>query len=195
MKMVSIKKAAGVLLAVAMAPTAWAQTTCNDIVWGDEVLDIYPDIADACDEVVTGADGSMYAKIDATFHRRTNAGDVIVYVEENDGDRNPVRFSPPAGSTVEVEGVETAWRNLADRQRIRFYIPSDRFALLSDVEEAPMVAVVHEEVVVAEPEPEPMPEPEPEPIAMPTTAANTGAWLLSGLLLMLGGGALLARQR
>lgn len=178
------------------APAAFSQVTCADMNWSQAVLDIYPDIADACDEVVVSEDGTQYARIDATFHRMTPSGDVIVYVEENDGDRDPVRFVPPRGSTVNIEGVETPWRDLYDRQRLRFYVPRTEFALLSDVEAAPMAAEIHEE-----PEPAPAPvaaadmDDEEEEIAMPATASNTGAWLIAGLLMLLGGFGLFARQR
>lgn len=186
--------AAGAMLC--FAPAAFSQATCADMVWSDAVLDVYPDIADACDEVVVSEDGTMYARIDATFHRMTPGGDVIVYVEENDGDRDPVRFDPPDGSTVDIDGVETPWRDLYDRQRLRFYVPNTEFALLSDVDAEVMVAEIHEE-----PEPAPAPaaqtdmDDEEEEIAMPSTASNTGAWLIAGLLMLLAGFGLFARQR
>ena len=180
------KKLFAMALLLSASPALMAQD-CSDIVWGQAVLDVYPNVADACDEVVVSESGEMYAKVNATFHRITQSGAVTVYVQENDGDRKAIRFTPPAGSTVLIDGNETPWRILANRQELRFYIPSDRFELLSSVEAAPMMA----EVTEPEPEPEPMPEPEPEPepmpMELPTTAANTGAWLLGGMLLLIAG--------
>lgn len=182
------------------APAAFAQATCADMVWSDAVLDVYPDIADACDEVVVAEDGTQYARIDATFHRLTPGGDVIVYVEENDGDRDPVRFDPPEGSTVNIDGVETPWRDLYDRQRLRFYVPNTEFALMSDVDADVMVAEMHDETDVdvdvdVDDGDMDVDVDDEEEIVMPTTASNTGAWLIAGLLMLLAGFGLLARQR
>ena len=195
----TLMKCAAGALAIGMAPAAFAQATCDDMNWMDAVLDIYPDIDDACDEVIIGENGVMYGKIDATFHRMTRAGDVIVYVQENDGDSDPVRFEPPEGTTVNIDGVEREWNSLYDGQDLRFYVPGDRFVLLTDVEEAePMVAVVHvEETEPAEPVQAEVTytSDDDEDIRMPTTANNHGIWLLAGLMMLLGGGGLLARQR
>lgn len=188
--------AAGAMLC--FAPAAFSQATCADMNWSQAVLDVYPDIADACDEVVVSEDGTQYARIDATFHRMTPGGDVIVYVEENDGDRDPVRFDPPEGSTVDIDGVETPWRDLYDRQRLRFYVPNTEFALLSDVDADVMVAEVHEEAEVevdVDDGDVDVDVDEEEDIVMPATAGNTGAWLIAGLLMLLAGFGLLARQR
>ena len=170
---------------LAASPAVWA-VECSDIVWGQSALDAYPNVADACDSVVTDEAGNNFAKVDATFHRMTNNGNVIVYVEENDGDRQPFRFKPEAGSTVSIDDTATPWSDLYQSQALRFYIPSDRFALLTDVTAAPMAAQAEPEPEAA-PAPAPEPEPEPMPVELPTTAANTGLWLLSGILMLFAG--------
>jgi hypothetical protein len=170
---------------LAMSPAVWA-VECADLVWGQAVLDVYPNVADACTEVVTDDAGNNYAKVNATFRRLSTSGNVSVRIQENDGDHRDFRFNPGAGATVDVDGTATPYRDLANTQAIRFYIPSDRFALLSDVTAAPMAAVPEPE---PEPEaaPEPEPVPEPMPVELPTTAANTGIWLLSGILMLFAG--------
>ena len=179
------KKFLAAAFLLAASPAVWA-VECADLVWGQSALDAYPNVADACDEVVTDEAGNNFAKVDATFHRMTNNGNVVIYVEENDGDREPFRFKPEDGSTVSIEDTATPWSGLYQSQALRFYIPSDRFALLTDVTAAPMAAEPAPEPAPT-PEPVPEPEPEPMPVELPTTAANTGLWLLSGILMLLAG--------
>ena len=79
-------------------------------------------------------------------------------------------------------------------------MPNTEFALLSDVDADVMVAEIHEEpdvdVDVDDGDVDvDVDMDDDEDIVMPTTASNTGAWLIAGLLMLLAGFGLLARQR
>ena len=173
--------------------TASAQdVTCDDIIWGPEILADNPNIGDACLDVVEKG-GSMAAKFTARIVRQS-VNSTIVQWQLPDGSWSAAQRRYPArGATAEINNQTVRIADLADRQEVNVYFP------MSDGTWSLPVAEMAEEAAAPPPPPPPpppAPEPEPEPEMLPTTATQVPAFaLLGGLLLLLGGAVSFVRTR
>jgi hypothetical protein len=172
--------------------TASAQdVTCDDIIWGPEILADNPNIGSACLDVVEKG-GTMAAKFTARVVRQS-VNSTIVQWQLPDGDWSAAqRRFPARGATAEINGQSVRIADLADRQEVNVYFPMG-----ADTWSMPVAEVVEEAAAPPPPPPPPpAPEPEPEPEMLPTTATQVPAFaLLGGLLLLLGGAVSFVRTR
>jgi len=179
--------------ALGFTATASAQDiSCDDIIWGAEILADNPNIGDACLEVVE-KNGVTAAKFTARVVRQS-VNSTIVQWQQPDGSWSSAQRRYPGRNTyAEIAGQEVRIADLQPRQELNVYLPLDEYWTLAAAE-------VTEEAAAAPPPPPPPPAPEPEPepapAALPTTATQVpGFALLGGLLLLLGGAVGFVRNR
>jgi len=173
---------------LAASPAVMAQApTCDDIEFKSNVTDQFPNVADACLEVLE-RDGALYAKVEAEVVVARRSGDVTLDIKTRDGSSIRQSFQTESEFRVLLDGRSHRVRDLVRGQEIRIYLPSDRWAV-AQVEE-PSVPVV------VAPLAPPPPEPEPEMVAeLPGTASPLPLMGLGGILLVLLGGGLTGIRR
>jgi hypothetical protein len=177
--------------ALGFTATASAQdVTCDDLVWGSEILADNPNIGEACLDVVDKA-GMLSAKFTARVVRQS-VNSTIVQWQLPDGSWSAAqRRYPERGSTAEINNQTVRISDLQARQEVNVYLPINEYWTLPAA--APAAAAAPPP---PPPPPPPAPEPEPEPAALPTTATQVPAFaLLGGLLLLLGGAVSFVRNR
>jgi hypothetical protein len=110
--------------------------TCSDIEWSSVVTNEYPNIADACDEVVE-KDGKRFARVEVEI-QRVRGRTLTFKIINNDGSS--------AGNYSQT--VDTSWRakiggrsyrasDLSRGQRLNVYMPSDRWAVIVEDDDGP----------------------------------------------------------
>ncbi|MEE4293477.1 MAG: hypothetical protein V2I79_05835 [Xanthomonadales bacterium] len=187
--LVSAMLAAG----IGFSSTAMAEDiTCDDIVWGAEILADNPAIGDACLDVVEKR-GVMAAKFTARIVRQS-VNSTIVQWQLPDGSWSASqRRYPERDAFAEIGDQEVRIGDLADRQVLNVYLPQDGHWTMPVAAAAAMAAAPEP---APEPEPVAAPEPEPAPVALPATATQVPAFaLLGGLMLLLGGAVGFLRSR
>lgn len=155
------------VLLVGLSGPVLAQTvSCDEVQWKQEVLGTYPNIAKACQEVVV-RDGKRYVRVEGTVKRIV--GDVAVIRLE--GTNDEISVSPKTSSFFTAANTRIEGKDLNVGQKLRFYLPEERIAVVPSVEEP----AVTEIPVVAAPAPAPEPvaaaAPAAEPEALPKTAS------------------------
>lgn len=164
-----------------LSQSVLAQTTCSDLVWSSDVTSRYPNVADACHDVVV-RDGGQYARLVAEVNRVRNNGDIrLRFKHRDDSWSDIVTVSPEYDFPVFIDGERVLARDLVRGQEIRIYMPSDRWAI-AQVEEVEIVVVA---VIQDEPEPE----------AIPETASPLPLIALLGMILAGLGGAMTIRRK
>jgi len=187
------------LVASVLATAAVAQTSidrsfttvskdCPGIQWSAEALKAYPNIAKAC-QAVEERNGKTYVKFAGTVERNINRGEQLK-INFRDGDT--LTLSPPANTTLYVNGKETPVANLQRGDSLQFYVPEDQFVAQVAENDTPqtqyvVVPIVYREVVR---------EPEQSAAVLPDTAGELPLVALSGLMLLgLGAGLSIARMK
>jgi hypothetical protein len=113
---------------VALGSSASAQTdlTCADIDFTSEVTSVYPDIAEACQDVVE-IDGERYAKIGVEVVRASNTS-ASFRIKHADGTYGPThRAELPSDWRARLDGRQVRARDLVRGQELNLYMPSDRW--------------------------------------------------------------------
>jgi hypothetical protein len=181
------------LAALGFTASATAQDiTCDDIVWGAEILADNPNIGDACLDVVD-KNGTTTAMFTARVVRQSVNSTIIQWKLPDGTWSASQRRYPGSNSTAEISGEIVPIADLEPRQEVNVYLPLGGYWTLPPEEPA-----VTEAAAPPPPPPPPAPEPEPEPapVALPTTATQVpGLALLGGLLLLLGGAVSFVRTR
>ena len=189
----------GGVVASVLASSAWAQTNidrsfttvakdCPGIQWSAEALKAYPNIAKAC-QAVEERDGKMYVKFAGRVERNINRGEQLK-INFRDGDT--LTLTPPANTTLYVNGKETPVANLQRGDQLQFYVPEDQFVAQVAKDDTPqtqyvVVPIVYREVIR---------EPEQAAAVLPDTAGELPLVALSGLMLLgLGAGLTIARKK
>lgn len=176
--------------------SASAQTTCGDLVWTDTALELNPNIADHCLEVVDRG-GQQMAKMRARVVRQS-VNSTIVQWQRPDGSWSPSeRRYPDRGFKAHIGDQEVAIKDLPERQEVNVYVASpDNFTVPSAAPVAAAAAPVAAPAPAPAAAPAPAPAPEPAPAMLPSTATQVPMLaLLGGLFLLLGGAVGFVRSR
>lgn len=179
---------------IACAAAATAQTNvdrsftavskdCSGIQWSDRALTTYPTIASAC-QGVEERNGKIYVKFEGTLKRNVNRGQQLV-VDFKDG--GEVTLTPPAETSLYVNGKKTKAADLERGSELNFYIAEDRLAAQFPETETQSARLVIVPIVVHEQESERM-------ASLPSTASPLPLLALGGML-TLGFGGLLTLYR
>jgi hypothetical protein len=130
------------LTTVLGAPAALA-AECSDVEYHQDVLDKYPAIANACQEV-TEKNGKSYVKVTADFISFRRPDKLTVNVHENDGtkERQTIKVDPKM--RVNTGSAAMKFADLPRNYTLNFSIPSDRFEMATEEElnEAPVAEMV-----------------------------------------------------
>jgi hypothetical protein len=136
-------------LAVLVCGTAMAQRTgsaftatgesCSDITWQPSVLEQYPRIAEACQDVVQ-YDGRYFVQFDGTVQSVTGNGSRLVMRFE--GLDENTTLNPPENARLFIAGRSTPFRDLTRGQELTIHVPADQFVAYFGEEPRPQVEVV-----------------------------------------------------
>jgi hypothetical protein len=114
------------LMALGSLANAQTDLTCDDIEFTAEVTSVYPDIAEACQDVVE-IDGERYAKIGVEVLRTSN-NSASFRIKRADGTYGPTqRANLPSDWRARLDGREVRVRDLQRGQELNLYMPSDRW--------------------------------------------------------------------
>jgi len=157
-------------------------TECSDIEWSQEMLEQYPNIAEACQEVLQ-REGKTYVKFQGEVRRVRDRGRELTVDFQQGG---TVTLTPPEGMTVYINGRSRPVSQLRPGDELNFYVPEDRVAAqffegeptqAAKVQEVPILMLPPQRVAAA---PEPAQAEEGE---LPVTASPLPMLGLAGLLL------------
>jgi hypothetical protein len=123
----------GAALALAFSTNAFAQrsadaaftttgASCEEVTWSEQALEQYPNIANACQEVME-RDGEYYVRFEGEVRRVSDRGGrVTIAFEEGD----TLTLTPPENLTLMIDGRERAPRELRPGDELTFYVPQDQ---------------------------------------------------------------------
>ena len=209
--MIRMKHLTAALFAVSLCMTAAAQRgttdqsfkasglSCDQIEWQPAVLEQYPNIGEACQGVVE-RDGRTYVKF-IGFAENIDARRGTVDLRFK-GSNTRVKVNVPRNTRFYIQGERVPLEEVAPRQDLTVYVPSDQFvAAFFDEKVVASEIIVAEIAPAAEPtEAQVAPSPQTRLAQaeeeLPATAGPL-PWFatLGGLLLLAGAGLTLVRLR
>jgi hypothetical protein len=160
--------------------------TCDGIRWSDRALQMYPTIGSAC-QAVEERDGKTFVKFEGTVRRNIQRGKELV-VDFKDGGN--VTLTPPADTSLFIDGRPTPVDQLESGDRLTFYVAEDRLA--AQFPETEAVTTRYTIVPIARAEQEVAQEEQAErTAALPATAGwlpllGLAGWVALGFAALLG---------
>lgn len=126
---------------------------CSEIDYRSAVISRFPEVRHACRDVVMDSQGSPYVKVDAVVsqvkRRRSDRSVTRVTVDmlsANGASLRKLSFRPPRGFRYRVDGREMSADSMARGQRLRVYLPPDRWEVRWSIDTAtPLNTHVHVE--------------------------------------------------
>jgi hypothetical protein len=94
---------------------------CEEITWSREALAQYPNIAEACREVME-RDGKYYVKFSGTV-RRVRGQEVTVNFKDGS---DALTLTPPEDMSLYIDGRPRTVRSLRRGDELTFYVPQDK---------------------------------------------------------------------
>lgn len=122
------------LLAVPAIATAKDKMGCNDVNWGAEVTEAFPQAQKACQGITSEGD-TVYAHFKAKVMDAKKDEVTVEFLDRDGKSVSRVKFAPPADATVLVrsgtapDGIKTEYSKLQKGSIIDFYVPHDRWGL------------------------------------------------------------------
>jgi hypothetical protein len=171
--------------------------TCDKVTWSRQSLAVYPQIGDACQEVMQ-RDGKYYVRFDGKVRRVTDNGQQVT-IDFRDGDL--LTLTPPENLNLTINDKQTSPRDLLPGDQLKFYIPQDQltaifFAGQPATASAQMVPIARPTTLAAAPAPAPARvAAAPARRVLPGTASRLPLLALAGMILMLLGAALTFRRK
>lgn len=160
--------------------------TCDGIRWSDRALQTYPTIGSAC-QAVEERNGKTFVKFEGTVRRNVDRGKELVV---NFKDGGNVTLSPPADTSLYIDGRPTPVAQLRTGDELTFYIAEDRLA--AQFPETEAVTTRYTIVPIAQAEQEVADEEKSERMAsLPATAGwlpllGLAGWVTLGFAVFLG---------
>ena len=168
--------------------------SCAEVAWDEELLALYPRIAEGCQEVLI-SEGEKWARFDADFASSdTRDGTVTLNFKNRAG--NPmgnVTLKPAPEQRVSIDGRSYRFSELTRGQQLNVYIPERMFAVAIEPGAPPEQLAQ----IVVEPTRLAQADPAPTQVAqqLPSTAGPLPLFLLAGLASLLSGLGLAVRRR
>ncbi len=169
--------------------TATGQS-CDQITWSKEALAAYPNIAEACKEVVE-RDGRTFVRFEGTVQRTANRGQEVT-VDFAGG--NQMTLTPPENLSLYMNGRRSSVASLRRGDQLNFFVPENRLAAHFYESEAPtaQAQVVPIRVTTVRLAAAP---PESQQDTLPSTASILPIFGIAGLFLTLIGAGMTAHRR
>lgn len=99
-------------------------TSCDQVTWSEEALAAYPNIAEACQEVVE-RDGKYFVRFKGTVERTANRGREVT-VDFEGG--SVMTLTPPENLTLYMDGRRSSVASLRRGDQLNFFVPEDQLA-------------------------------------------------------------------
>lgn len=176
--------------------------SCAEVAWEQDLLALYPRIAEGCQEVVV-SDDVKWARFEAAYVRSNRDGSVTLEFNNRQGrslEELTLTFSPE--QRVLIDGRPYRFSDLTRGQQLNVYIPEGMFAVAVEPGAAPeqLAQIVREPIRLAQADPAPQlaqadrapAQVEPR---LPSTAGPLPLTLLAGLVSALAGLGLTIRRR
>lgn len=168
--------------------TATGQS-CDQVTWSRQSLANYPQIADACQQVLQ-RDGKYFVKFAGEVRRVTDGGQQVT-IDFRDGDL--LTLTPPENLNLSINGRQTSPRDLLPGDQLNFYIPQDQLAAVFFAGQ-PETATA-QTVPIAPPTELAAATPAPARSVLPSTASSLPILALAGMIFVLLGAALTFRRK
>jgi hypothetical protein len=141
------------LLAAALAlPLGAQEVTCDDIEFDARAVEAYPQVQDACLEVVD-QDGTLYAHLRARVIQNWTTSLIVQYWHAEGEWGALTRATPPEGFTVMVNGAPTSIEQLRPNQEVHLFVPEGRWEVaIADIAEPAILELEFAEFDMAIPE-------------------------------------------
>ncbi len=175
-------------------------STCEAFAWSEQMLQEYPRVVDACQEVVT-VDGQTFARLNAQFVRVQPDG-VVSFTVRDRGDRfvDELTMQPAQGQMAYINDEPTEFRNLRTTDAISLYAaeneygfatqprgPREQRAQLRTVAPQQLAQTTQPATPVYDSRTAVAQRDEPAPRMLPQTAGSLPWVALAGMLSLLGG--------
>ena len=174
--------------------------TCEDFKWSDQMLQEYPRVANACQEVVT-VDGQTFARFNAQFVRVESDGVVNFTVRDrNESFVDELTIQPAQGQMAYINDRPTEFRNLRTSDAINLYAAEDEYGFATQPrgpreQRAQLRTVAAQPIAATRTPAEPLYDrttavaqvDERAPRMLPQTAGSLPWVALAGMLSLLGG--------
>jgi hypothetical protein len=131
---------------LAASTSLWA-VECTEVIWAPKVLERYPNIYNVCQAVVE-RDGKHYVEVQAKFvsyHDRKAR--INFKTQDGNYDKTFETKELPEDFKVIVNGKQELLRKVEQDTELTVYVPSDRFALVSDLAQITVVYEFEDEPV------------------------------------------------
>lgn len=138
-----------VLGATVLASSSLWAVECTEVVWNSSVLERYPNIYNVCQGVVE-QDGKHYVEVQAKFvSLNDNKARLNFKTVEGTYDKTVETKELPEDFTVLINGKKTLLSKVERDSELTIYVPSDRFALVSDLAHITIVYEFEDDAVPA----------------------------------------------
>ena len=141
------------LLAAAFAlPLGAQEVTCADIEFDARAVEAYPQVQEACLEVIEH-EGALYAHLRARVIQNWTTSVIVQYWHADGMWGALTRATPPEGFTVMVNGAPTTIEQLRPNQEIHLFVPEGRWEVaIADVPEPEILELEFAAIDLAIPE-------------------------------------------
>jgi len=119
-------------VALLASSSLWA-VECADVIWAPATVERFPNIYNVCQAVVE-QDGKHYVEVQAKFvSLNDNKARLNFKTTEGTYDKTVETKELPKDFTVMINGKKELLRDVERNTDLTIYVPSDRFALVSDL--------------------------------------------------------------
>lgn len=137
------------LLVLTVGPLTAQDVTCDDIVFDEQAMTVYPDVNDACLGVYSTDDGARYVVMKARVAQTANVQTVTLAFQHSDGSwGKPHQVTVSEDFRVMVGGEAKQVRDLVMGEQVNLFVREGRWTVaMTDVEVMEMPEEYFTEVV------------------------------------------------
>ena len=135
-------------LAVLVVPAIAVATEeygCDNVKFGDDVVQKFPNVVKAC-HGVTMKDGAPYAHFVAEVVHANKDAVTVHFLDKKDKAINKVKFAPAAEDRLKLEGKTVKYSDLEKGTRLSFYMAHDKWGLYASPDGKAMTILSREDL-------------------------------------------------